>query len=329
MKKYMSILIIASLMPILASCGGNASLSGAIREALSLKLIEGVKINAGGQTATTNAEGMFTISGLSAGKVDVEITMEGYRSITFPEFVINEGDKNFIEATLDVATSKENLPSKEFGKPQPNPPPLPGTPVADRPKLKVIQDFNGFMVKLSEGDKNSKKNYQTFYVANGVTKLAPLGDTKMEMGTTIFTKAGIYNHTGKEWMGVKNPPDQPTPDPLADIKIMIKTVLDCYNSKASQFNLLGVKKYNGIECNNYRIVGFTDQNYNKVDGEILCPKDGQYKDTMLTFEGILEVNGSGDKIKIELYPNAVKSIDIPKNVKLMGPGEMPPGGGGR
>lgn len=329
MKKILSFIIIASLMPILASCGSNASLSGTIRETISLKVIEGAKVTAGGNSATTNAEGMFAISGLSAGKVDVEITKEGFRSITFPEYVVIEGDKNFIEATMDISSSKESFPSREFGKPQPNPPPLPGTPVTDKPKLSVVQNFNGFTVKISDGDEKSTKTYQTFYMANGVIKLAPLGDMKTDMGSTIFTKEGIYNHTGKEWTGIKNPPDQPAPDPLADIKLMFKIILECYNSKSSQFNLLGAKKYNGIECNSYRLVGFTDQNYNKVDGEILCPKNGQHKDTLLTFEGILEVNGTGDKIKIELYPNAVKNIDIPKNVKLMGPGQMPPGGGGR
>ncbi len=329
MKKTLSLLAATAMLLALTSCGGGATLSGTIRETGSLKIIEDALVSVDGKTARTNDEGMFTISGITAGKVDVEIAKEGYRSITFPEFVVSEGDKNFIEATMDLVGEAKNIPSKEFGKPQPNPPPLPGTPVESRPTLKVIENFDGFTVVISQGDQKAFKNSQKILVSKTTTKILPQSEVKSDLGVVIFVKDATYNFDGKNWIGVKAQEGQPTPDPLADVKIYLKTILDCYKSKASQFNLIGSKKYSNMDCNHYRLVGFTEENANKVDGQLYVPKTGQYKDTILFFEGIVEVNGPGDTMKFEFMPNTVKSIEIPKNAIIQAPGQPPSNPGGR
>lgn len=325
MKKTISILAMTAMLLVLASCGGGtATLSGTIRETGSLKIIEDALVNVNGKTARTNDEGMFAISGLTPGKVDVEISKEGYRTITFPEFVINDGDKNFIETTMDLKGEAKNIPSKEFGKPQPNPPPLPGKPVENRPPLKVIENFDGFTVLVGHGDLNITKNSQKILVSKSTFKILPQNQVQSDIGAVIFAKDATYNFDGKSWIGVKTPEGLAGPDPLSDLKVYLKTILDCYKSKASQFNSLGSKKYLGFDCNHYRLVGFTQETSSKIDGEIYVPKSGQYKDTILFFEGIAEINGPGDKMRLEFQPGTVKSIDIPKNAIIQAPNQPPP-----
>lgn len=330
MKKTLSFLAIAAMLLALTSCGeGKATLSGTIRETVSLQIIEDALVTANGKTARTNNEGMFAIPGLTPGKVDVEITKEGYRTITFPEFVIVEGDKNFIEATMDIKTEAKNIPSKEFGKPQPNPPPLPGTPVANRPTLKVVENFDGFTILMAYGDQKATKNSQVILASKGMYKILPQNQVQSDIGAVIFAKDATYNFDGKNWIGVKTPEGAAMPDPLTDLKVYYKTILDCYKNKVSQLNSLGSMKYLGIDCTRFRLVGFTTENANKVDGEVYVPKTGQYKDTILYFQGIIEVNGPGDMMTLQLQPGTAKTIEIPKNAIMQGPGQPPPNPGGR
>jgi hypothetical protein len=329
MKKTLSIMAITTILLVLASCGaGNSTLSGTIRDTLSLEFIDDALVTVNSKTAQTNNEGMFIISGLAPGNVNVEIIKEGYRSINFPEYAIKEGD-NFIEATMDLLGEAKNLPSKEFGKPQPNPPPLPGKPVDSRPTLKVVENYDGYKLLISYGDQKIAKNSQTIMVSNDVTKILPQNQVDSDLGVTIFTKDAIYSYNGTNWIGIKKIPDTQPHDVLTDIKHYLKTILDCYKNQGSQLNLLGSKKYNNIDCHQYRVVGFTGETASKVDGEIYVPKSGQYKDTILYFVGILEVNGPGDKITLEFQPGVVKSIEIPKNAIMQDPGQQPPNPEGR
>lgn len=330
MKKTISILAMAAMLLVLASCGGgNATLYGTIRETGSLKIIEDALVNVNGKTVSTNDEGMFTISGLKPGKVDVEITKEGFRSITFPEFVVNDGEKNFIEATMDLIGKAKNIPSKEFGKPQPNPPPLPGKPVENKPTLKVVDNYDGFSIVISYGDQKATKNSQVILASKGMYKIMPQNQVQSDLGAVIFAKDATYNFDGKNWIGVKTPKGVVMQDPLGDLKVYYKTVIDCYKNEASQLNTLGSIKYLDLDCNRFRLVGFTTENANKVDGEVYVPKTGQYKDTILYFVGIIEVNGPGDRITLQLKPDSVKSIEIPKNAIMQNPGQPPPNPGGR
>lgn len=71
---------------VLTGCGGGggddstggSTVSGYVRDAGSLTAIEGARVTTSGRTAVTNAQGFFTLTGVSTGALALTATASGY-----------------------------------------------------------------------------------------------------------------------------------------------------------------------------------------------------------------------------------------------------------
>jgi len=325
-KRIITILAVAALVATLISCGGGgAKISGTIRDSKTTDLLKDVTVLIGDQTLKSDEEGRFALDNLPKGKIDIELKLESFKTVTYPEFILNDGE-NFLEATMEkIPETDVNSGIKEY-KDQPK---IPGTPVKNRGKYKMLEKYDNCKVAFNIGDPKVNTMDQTYYFNNGTTRIVMTAASGPSNGEVIITKDVIYQlmPPQTQWMGVrlpkpdpKQPNQTPMPGPEETIKLMMKIVVESTNEAKAQVNTLGKQKFDGMDCEKYYVVGYASDITSSFDGEILVVPTGVNKGMIVSIVGKIILNGGGDQYSIQISQiGKVAKIDMPKNVKMQEP----------
>ncbi len=315
MKKFLSLCTVLSLgVAFLTSCGGTGvKLSGTIRDSIKLELLKDVQIKIGDQVAVTDEEGRFVLENLKSGENDIQVTLDGYKTVEYTGYILKEGE-NFLETTLEKGTGSANVAPKPV-KPMPNPPPVPGKPVKDRPALKVFRDYSNCEILLVQGDLENPGMANTFQVSGGTIKITQ----KVAGLSVIQTSDATYNEiSAGKWIGMKMPAGIKPPNPSDDLTFKFQLILEAAQDLTSNFNLVGPGKHDKWAVDKYHLVGYAKDPTSSADGEIWVVSKGPDKGVMVSFEGKLTINGSGDAYTIRISKvGAVPPIKMPANVEMM------------
>ncbi len=325
MKK--TIIAIVAII-LLASCGGGSgtsTLKGTIRESSKKNPIESATVRIGDSETKTDRNGEFKLENITSGKVSILISADGYKPFEFGGYEIKEGDNTIEEILLE----KDNKVVKDpdSGKII-EAPPLPGTPLKEKPVFKKFDKFNNCAVTISTGTiNNGGSNNRTFKYYNGITKMENpmqmqglIRDPNIPSPDVYITKDKMIINAGKlGW--ISNPLPKPDPNNKyagefdSVVKFDIDLIAKMLADKKSSLNYIGTTKGEYGEMKRYYLVG-EDDNTNLVDGEILVPTSGEFKDYVMKFTGRLLVGGAGDKTDLTITQvGKVSPIELPKNIK--------------
>jgi len=321
---------------LLASCGGGggtSTLKGAIKESSKKAPIESAIVKIGDTEIKTDRNGEFKFEKLPAGRVSILISADGYKPFEFGGYEIKEGDNTIEEILLE----KDNKVVKDpdSGKII-EAPPLPGTPVKDRPVFKKFDGFDNCIVAVNTGSQVfGGSNSRLFKYYNGTVKMENTipglaRDPNMPSPDVYITKDKIIVNTGKSgWISSPLPPVDPNNKYLGVfdgvVRYNIDLIAKMLADKKSSLNYIGTTKGEYGEMKRYYLVG-EDDNTNLVDGEILVPTSGEFKDYVMKFSGRLLVGGAGDKTDLVISQvGKVAPIELPKNIKEAPMPEMTPG----
>lgn len=333
MKKTIIAIIALILLSSCGGGGGTSTLKGAIKESSKRVPIESAIVKIGDTEIKTDRNGEFKFEKLAAGKVSILISADGYKPFEFGGYEIKEGENTIDEILLE----KDNKVVKDpdSGKII-DPPPLPGTPVKDRPTFKKFVNFNNCVVAITNGvSTKDVTNSRIFKYYNGIIKLeSPLPtierDPNMPSPDVYITKDRMIINTGKlGWVSNPLPPADKNNKYAAVfdgfVKYDIDLIAKMLEDKKSSLNYIGTTKGEYGEMKRYYLVG-EDDNTNLVDGEILVPTGGEFKDYVMRFTGRLLVGGAGDNINLSITQvGKVAPIELPKNIKEAPMPEMTPG----
>lgn len=334
MKK--SIIAIIAII-LLASCGGgsgSSTLKGTIKENVKKAPIESATVRVGDIETKTDRNGEFKLEKLSTGTVSILVSAEGYKPFEFGGYEVKEGENTIEEILLekDLKVVKDPDSGKIIEAP-----PLPGTPVKEKPVFKKFQDFNNCMVSMVTGvPANGGSNNRLFKYYNGIIKIENpqselIRDPNMPSPDVYITKDKMIINAGPMigWIANKVPPADPNNKYAAVFDGVVKYNIDLIATmlaeKKTTLNYIGTTKGEYGEMKRYYIVG-EDEHSNLVDGEILVPTTGKYKDYVMKFSGRLLVGGAGDKTEMTISQvGNVAPIVLPKNIKDAPAPEMTPG----
>ncbi len=315
MKKFLSLSIVLLLgVTLLTGCGRtDIKLSGTVRDSVKLELLKDAQVKIGDQVAVTDEEGRFVLDNLTSGENDIQVILDGYRTVEYTGYILKEGE-NFLEAILEKGTESSNVAPKPV-KPMPNPPPIPGKPVKDRPALKIFQNYSNCELLLVQGDLENPGMANTFQISGGTVKITQ----KMAGLSIIQTKDTTYNEiSAGKWIGMKMPAGVRPPNPSDDLTFKFQLILEVTQDPTSNFNLVGPGKHDKWEVDKYHIVGYAKDPTSSADGEIWVVSKGPDKGMMVSFEGRLTINGSGDAYIMRISKvGAVPPIKTPANVEVM------------
>lgn len=333
MKK--SIIAIIAII-LLASCGGgsgSSTLKGTIKENVKKAPIESATVRVGDIETKTDRNGEFKLEKLSIGTVSILVSADGYKPFEFGGYEIKEGENTIEEILLekDLKVVKDPDSGKIIEAP-----PLPGTPVKEKPVFKKFQDFNNCIVTVSTGTPGyGGSNSRLFKYYNGIIKMEnPMPgiarDPNMPSPDVYITKDKVIVNTGKTgWISNPLPPVDPYNKYLGVfdgvVRYNIDLIAKILADKKTSLNYIGTIKGEFGEMKRYYVVG-EDDNTNLVDGEIFVPTTGKFKDYVMKFSGRLLVGGAGDKTDLVISQvGNVAPIELPKNIKEAPAPEMTPG----
>lgn len=302
------------LIAIFTGCGGpNVKLSGTVRDSIKQDLLSGVQIKVGDKDTFTTEDGRFVLENLLLGENDIQVIMDGYKTVEYSEYILKEGD-NFLEVMLEKGINATNSEPKQM-KPIPNPPPIPGKPVKERPKLEIFRDYSNCEILWVQGDSVNPGMMTTFQLDGGIL----MATQKTPGLSMIQTKNVNYMETSPgKWIGIKVPVGIIPPNPSTDWISKFELILQVAQDPTSNFNSIGNGKHDKWDVDKYYIVGYAKDPTSSADGEIWVVSDGPNKGLLISFEGKLTINGSGDAYTIRISKvGKVPQIKVPENVEMM------------
>jgi hypothetical protein len=307
----------------------NASLTGLVLNAKDSKAIENANVRIDSYETKTDKNGSFLFEGLSSGTYSIFVLADGYKPYEFPNYELKVGINKIDGIMLTQDDSKKPNPKDSAIIP---PPPLPGTKMDKKPDFKKFNDYSNCMVTISIGDSSAGMvNVSTYMYNNGITKLqnSQILDKNNPQSSVMFiTKDKMISHPSNEmgWIAIPKPGIDPKvgeyglPDKTPNL--YIDTLFKLISDKTSTVNFISKVKKDFGQANKYYVVADVDGNL--FDGEVYTALDGQLKDVIVEFSGLLKINGQGDKtfLSISNYKKT-PSIDLPQNVKIIDVPKLP------